>query len=58
MSNFQLDYDAPISSDLSLGVLSIQSSNKFGPKTFNFMKDWMKHSNFKTSLRRVGKNQN
>lgn len=46
--HFQLDYEPPISSDHSPGILSVQLNNTFSPK--HFIKGWMKHPKFKNML--------
>lgn len=47
LPNYQLDYEAPTISDHSPGILSIKTSDNFGPKPFKFIKGWMKHPSFK-----------
>lgn len=48
--HYQLIYEAPMSSDHSPGVLSIQLNRSFGPKPFKFIKGWMTHPTFKKTL--------
>lgn len=51
--HFQLAYEAPLSSDHSPGILSIQLNHRHGPKPFKFMKGWMRHPTFHSILRSV-----
>lgn len=48
--NYQLDYDAPMLSDHSPGLLSLKMMDQFGPKPFKFIKGWMKHPKFKDTV--------
>lgn len=48
--HFQLDYEPPLTSDHSRGILTIQKDLNFGPKPFKFMKGWLKHPKFKQIL--------
>lgn len=50
IKDFQLDYGAPISSDHSPDILSVQLTNKSGTHPFKFMKGWMSHPKFKHTL--------
>lgn len=50
LPNYQLDYEAPVLSDHSQGVLSVKLNQNMEPKPFKILKGWMNHQQFKPTL--------